>query len=226
MSRITAERIQRLKTFMDSLPDEARSKCSLCTTTLTHIVKQAEAETGVGTATVARALAEKINETALPADRVSGEQLRDRVRYQAGEKVSGKNPQIKKLTKAEKIEAVDNLVAEGMADLEAVGQVAKGTGRAGRDNLLRQYLKHCSRRQEEELRVVSAQSKPGRPSTKEAFDGVTAPLNKQGESSRALLTAEMAIGVLESISDDDPDRYEAFSLVRTWMDTEEAVCRK
>lgn len=56
---------------MDSLPEEARSKCSICTTTLTHIVKQAEAETGVGTATVARALAEKVNETALPADRVT-----------------------------------------------------------------------------------------------------------------------------------------------------------
>lgn len=208
---------------MDSLPDEARSKCSLCTTTLTHIVKQAEAETGVGTATVARALAEKINETALPADRVSSDQLRDRVRYQAGEKVSGKNPQIKKLTKAEKIEAVEELMAEGMTDLEAIRDVAKGTGRVGRDKLWMDYHNHCSRRQKEELK---AQSKPDRPTTKEAFDGVTVPLNKQGKPSRALLTAEMAISVLESIADDDPDRYEAFSLVCTWMDAEEVVCRK
>jgi uncharacterized protein YoaH (UPF0181 family) len=166
MSRTATERIQRLKTFMDSLPDEARSKCSLCTTTLTHIVKQAEAETGVGTATVARALAEKINETALPADRVSGEQLRDRVRYQAGEKVSGKNPQIKKLTKAEKIEAVEELMAEGMTDLEAIRRVAKGTGRGGHDNLKRNYFEHCSRRQKEELKANS-----NRPVTREATKG-------------------------------------------------------
>ena len=36
------------------------------------------------------------------------------------------------------------------------------------------------------------------------------------------LTAEMAIGVLESITDNDPDRHEAFNLVRVWLDAEDA----
>lgn len=172
------------------------------------------------------ALAGQINATAKPADQVSGDQLRDRVRYQAGEKVSGKNPQIKKMTKAEKIAAVDELVAGGMTDLEAIRSVAKGTGRAGRDKLWMDYHKHCSRRQKQELEAASDQSKPCRPATKEFFDGVTVPLNKQGKPSRAILRAEIAIATLELIADDDPDRYEAFDLVRTWMDAEEVVCRK
>ena len=54
--------------------------------TLTHIVKQAEAQTGAGTATVPRALAEKINETAAPQDQVTAEGLRQRARETAGEK--------------------------------------------------------------------------------------------------------------------------------------------
>lgn len=226
MPRVSSEQLKRLQAFFDTLPAEQKGKCALCNETLVHIVKQAEAEVGVGTATVTSALAGQINATAKPADQVSGEQLRDRVRYQAGEKVSGKNPQIKKLTKAEKIAAVDELVAGGMTDLDAIRSVAKGTGRAGHDNLKRDYFKHCSRRQKEELKSASDQIKPARPTTKEAFDGVTVPVNKQGKPSRAILKAEMAIAVLEIIADDDPDRYEAFSLVRKWMDAEEAVCRK
>lgn len=226
MPRHSSEQLEKLQAFLDTLPAEQKDKCALCNETLLHIVKQAEAEVGVGTATVTNALAGQINATALPADQVSGEQLRDRVRYQAGEKVSGKNPQIKKMTKAEKIAAVDELVAKGMTDLDAIRSVAKGTGRAGVDNLKRNYFEHCSRRQKQELKSTSAQSKSCRPTIEEAFDGVTVPLNQHGKRSRALLTAEMAIAVLEGIADDDPDRYEAFSLVRTWMDTEEAVCRK
>ncbi|MDO9582655.1 MAG: hypothetical protein Q7J24_06040 [Desulfomicrobium sp.] len=224
MARVSSEQLGKLRAFLDTLPAEQKAKCALCTETLVHIVKQAEAEGGVGTATVTNVLAEQINETALPADQVSGDQLRDRVRYQAGEKVSGKNPQIKKTTIAEKIAAVEELMADGMTDGEAIRAVAKGSGRAGRDKLWRDYHKHCSRRQKEDLK--SAQSNPGRPTTKEAFEGVTVPLNKQGQRSRALLTAEMAIAVLENIADDDPDRYEAFNLVRVWMDAEEAACRK
>jgi hypothetical protein len=94
MARPTSEQLQRLQDFLDSLPSEARNKCSLCNTTLTHIVKMAEAEVGVGTATVTRVLAEKVNETALPADRVTEGQLRDRVRRSAGEKESGRTAQI------------------------------------------------------------------------------------------------------------------------------------
>lgn len=223
MARITQERLQKLKTFMDSLPEEARSKCSICTTTLTHIVKQAEAETGVGTATVARALAEKVNETALPADRVTEGQLRDRVRRSAGEKESGRTAQIKKMTMAEKIMAVDNLVAGGMTDLEAIRTVAKGSGRVGHDNLRRNYLDHCSRRQKEELKSAPAQNQVLIPEI--VVERGKKP-HKQGNRGRALLMAEMAIGVLESITDDDPDRYEAFNLVRTWMDAEEVACSR
>ena len=223
MSRPTSEQLQLLKAFFDTLPSEAKSKCSLCNTTLTHIVKQAEAETGVGTATVARILAEKVNETALPADRVTEGQIRDRVRRSAGEKEPGRTAQIKKMTKAEKIAAVDNLVAGGMTDLDAIGQVAKGTGRTGKDNLLRHYIKHCSRRQKEELKAASAQDQVLIP---EIIFERGKKAHKQGNRGRALLTAEQAIGVLESIADDDPDRYEAFNLVRVWMDSEEAACRK
>lgn len=84
MSIVTADTIRKLNAFIDSLPPEARGKCALCNETLTHIVKQAEAQTGAGTATVTRALAERINETAAPADRVSGKRLQDRVRYNEG----------------------------------------------------------------------------------------------------------------------------------------------
>ena len=161
MSRPTSEQLQLLKAFFDTLPSEAKSKCSLCNSTLTHIVKQAEAEVGVGTATVARALAEKVNETAFPADRVTEGQLRDRVRRSAGEKESGRTAQIK---------ATDRSVPRG-----------------------------------------------------ELKDAVAAHF-KKGSASRALHFAEMAIGVLENIADDDPDREEAFGLVSSWMLAEVRVC--
>lgn len=224
MARTTTDQLQKLKAFLDSLPDEARNKCSLCNSTLTHIVKQAEAETGVGTATVTRALAEKVNETALPADRVTGDQLRDRVRRSAGEKESGRTAQIKKLTKAEKIAAVDELVAGGMTDLDAIREVAKGTGRAGHEDLRRNYFEHCSRRQKEALKAASAQSQEVL-IPEIVLERGKRP-NKQAKRGGALLAAEQAIGALENIADDDPDRYEAFNLVRKWMDAEEAACRK
>lgn len=80
MPRVSHETIEKLNEFINLLAGDARSKCALCTETLTHIVKTAEAQTGAGTATVTRALAEKINETAAPGDRVSGGALQDRVR--------------------------------------------------------------------------------------------------------------------------------------------------
>lgn len=86
MATVSAEAIRKLHEFIESLPEEARSKCSLCNQTLTHIVKQAEAQTGAGTRTVTRMLAEKINETAAPADQVTPEGLRQRARETAGEK--------------------------------------------------------------------------------------------------------------------------------------------
>ncbi len=93
MSRVSKEALEKLSEFINSLPDEARSKCALCNETLTHIVKQAEAQTGAGTATVARELANRINENAAPGDRVSDQQLRCRVQRQEG--LSARNEQIK-----------------------------------------------------------------------------------------------------------------------------------
>lgn len=87
MGRVSAETIRRLNEFIDSLPEEARGKCALCNQTLTHIVKQAEATIQAGTRTITRALAEKINETAAPLDRVTPEALLNRTREASGEKV-------------------------------------------------------------------------------------------------------------------------------------------
>jgi len=62
MPRVSQESINRLNAFIDSLPPEARNKCALCNETLVHLVKTAEVESGAGTATVTRALADRINE--------------------------------------------------------------------------------------------------------------------------------------------------------------------
>jgi hypothetical protein len=82
MARVSKESIERLNAFIDSLPAEARNKCALCNETLVHLVKTAEVETGAGTATVTRHLADRINEDAAPGDRVKPENLRRRIRYQ------------------------------------------------------------------------------------------------------------------------------------------------
>jgi hypothetical protein len=86
MGRVSAEALKKLNDFILSLPEDARSKCALCNETLTHIVKQAEAQTGAGTATVTRVLSERINEGAAPGDRVSGEQLRQKALRHTGER--------------------------------------------------------------------------------------------------------------------------------------------
>lgn len=90
MPRVSHETIEKLNEFINLLAGDARSKCALCTETLTHIVKTAEAQTGAGTATVTRALAEKINETAAPGDRVSSGALQDRVRRAEGVKMANR----------------------------------------------------------------------------------------------------------------------------------------
>jgi len=61
MSRVTQETLNKLHAFLDSLDPEVKGKCALCNETLTHIVKMAEVQTGAGTATVARKLADDIN---------------------------------------------------------------------------------------------------------------------------------------------------------------------
>ena len=84
MPRVSDETLQKLQSFIDSLPAEARSKCALCNETLTHIVKRAEVETGAGTATVARVIADKLNEDAAPQDRVSDQALKQKVMRHEG----------------------------------------------------------------------------------------------------------------------------------------------
>ena len=79
MSRVAKDVLKKLADFLDNLPGDVRSKCSLCNETLTHIVKQAEAQTGAPTATVAREIAARHNEGAATGDVVSGESLRSRV---------------------------------------------------------------------------------------------------------------------------------------------------
>ncbi len=86
MARVSEDAIRKLTAFLDSLPDEARSKCALCNETLTHIVKMAEVASGAGTATVTRELAARVNDGAAPGDRVSPEALRQRAIQAAGEK--------------------------------------------------------------------------------------------------------------------------------------------
>lgn len=99
MGRVSSKTIEKLNAFMDSLPIEARNKCSICNDTLTHIVKQAEAQVGVGTMTVAKALADKINNGAAPQDVVSADALRERVRAKTTDRnLSGCNTQIGKTT--------------------------------------------------------------------------------------------------------------------------------
>ncbi len=84
MSRVSEDTISKLNAFLESLPEEAKSKCVLCNEALTHLVKLAEVQTGAGTATVTKALSEKINENAKHGDYVSGDQLRGRVQRAEG----------------------------------------------------------------------------------------------------------------------------------------------
>lgn len=84
MPRVSVNTIKKLNAFINSLPEDARNKCSLCNETLTHIVKMAEAQTGAGTLTVARALADKINKGEVPADRINSDTLGARVRRMDG----------------------------------------------------------------------------------------------------------------------------------------------
>ena len=84
MGRISRENLDNLKVFISSLPDDVKGKCTLCNETLTHIVKSAEAETGAGTATVTRIIAEHINDGAAPGDEVKGHALNERVRQKEG----------------------------------------------------------------------------------------------------------------------------------------------
>jgi len=101
MGRVSQETLEKLSAFIESLPEEARGKCAICNETLCHIVKQAEATIGAGTATVTRILAEKINENAAPQDRVEPGILRDRVRNKETDRnLFGRNATIEQINAA------------------------------------------------------------------------------------------------------------------------------
>lgn len=88
MGRVSPDTLEKLSAFFDSLPAEQKNKCAICNETLTHIVKTAEARVGAGTATITRMIAERVNESAAPQDKVSGEALVQRVRQKEGRKDS------------------------------------------------------------------------------------------------------------------------------------------
>jgi len=87
MPRVSPETLKKLTDFINSLSEDVKNKCSLCNTTLTDLVKKAEVQTGAGTATVTRVLAERINKTAAPGDRVSERSLVDKVRNVEGKRI-------------------------------------------------------------------------------------------------------------------------------------------
>jgi len=80
MSRVKQDVVDQVRELIALLPIEAKSKCALCNETLTHIVKQIEVQANAPMRTVCRELADQINETAAPGDRVSVDALQDRVR--------------------------------------------------------------------------------------------------------------------------------------------------
>jgi hypothetical protein len=118
MGRIAPDTLDKLSAFIESLPEEARGKCALCNETLVHIVKKAEAETGAGTATVTRALAEKINDGAVPGDRVSSRALDRRVRRMEDPKIPKRDNKSNSVEEKPKSEPKPNPPRELFPDAE------------------------------------------------------------------------------------------------------------
>ncbi|MDX9788651.1 MAG: hypothetical protein RBT11_17875 [Desulfobacterales bacterium] len=77
--KVSQQTIAKLEDFLKDLPSEVWAKCSICNETLVHWAKKAEAETGAGTATVSKAIADKVNSDAAPGDKISSEALRQRI---------------------------------------------------------------------------------------------------------------------------------------------------
>jgi len=135
MGRVSAGTIKKLTAFIDSLPEEAKGKCSLCNETLVHIVKQAEAQTGAGTATVTRALADNINEDALPQDKVSSSSLRNKiVNTERDAKSICANNANKPKPKKRQPREVNNLSIKSESFDKAFGDFIKEVAQAKKDN--------------------------------------------------------------------------------------------
>jgi hypothetical protein len=107
MGRVKAETLKKLHAFIDDLPDDVRSKCALCNETLVHIVTTAEATVQAGTATICKALTDKINETAAPRDRIGSQELRQKALWQSGRKENVHNEQINKIARQSAERQVD-----------------------------------------------------------------------------------------------------------------------
>ena len=191
MSRVTPETLERLEAFIDSLPEDSRNKCALCTETLTHIVKTAEVETGAGTATVTRVLSERINETAAPADRVSGKQLQDKVRYHSG------------------VDKIGNSENKPPAETEPEQPVEAVIDYRVKESILRR-----AKNGELSTREMSALLEQGRElkNKKKSFAGKFIHTDTYPVSD-ALFFAEAAIAQLESIKKDDPKKDEALNKI-------------
>lgn len=84
MGKVSQETQEQVHKFFQNCEGEIITKCSICKETLTHMTKLAEVETGAGTDTVCKILADQINQHALPQDRVTAKALSNRVRRHEG----------------------------------------------------------------------------------------------------------------------------------------------
>lgn len=113
MARVSKEKLIQLEEWFDEkMPNDLAYKCTLCNETLTHLTKMAEAEVGVGTATVTKMLAERINEHALEHEQVTGELLRQRALRKSGERTDKCADRTNKLTGT----SPDTIIVDELAD--------------------------------------------------------------------------------------------------------------
>ena len=192
--------LAKIRDFFDGLTGEAKSKCALCNETLTHIVKMAEVETGAGTATVTKVLAEQLNDGAVEGDKVSGDALRFRVRNTEGRRKSAigtdsQNPDAPtvkhghnghKMTPDKIVEEVEKRVKKGKSIREAAQEIADEHGK--KQNAIREAY----RREKEKAQY-------------------------QCTATQAMSFAKMAIFQLERITKDDDQWDDALVMVENWI---------
>lgn len=186
MSRVAEESLKRLKEIISSLPEEIKNKCSLCSTTLTHIVKKMEVETGAGTATVTRVLAGQINENAKPADKVTAEALRQRVLNKSGEK---------------------SRICSNGTDKPEVDPPTWRCAACGREYDI--HIPKCLSCEQEDKKSIALE--PQIVITQKEIDDL-----ENYEKNKALVLADKAISMLSGIQQSDPCREGALIKVREW----------
>ena len=182
--------LAKIRDFFDGLTGEAKSKCALCNETLTHIVKMAEVETGAGTATVTKVLAEQLNEGAAEGDKVNGNALRVRVQHHEGKTkcripANEENPDaptVKPGDNGDIVREVERKVRAGKSVREAAGEVADNFGK--------------------------------NPETvRKAYNRVGDP----ARASQAFDIVGFAIAQLQRLNRDDPKCEEALLKLETWI---------